>query len=128
MAADYDLPPQPMLSVATNPFLGGYVAGGGSYGINAQRSFSLFSSAPNFGANPGSLSNSGSPEGWSGVAALGYNMAFGPALIGIELDGRWGEEKFSTDATAANTNSSTTTPGGQVAYSFSSNSDAAIHL
>jgi hypothetical protein len=119
LAADYGLPPPPNPVIAANPFLGGYVALGGSYGINGQRSYSVSSSEPNLGAN-GPFSNSANPAGWSGVAAAGYNMAFGPAVISLEVDGRLGSEKFRNDGAFLS--------GGQVAYSFESNSDAAVHL
>src|SRR5262245_19974861 len=114
IAADY--PPQPAV-IAVNPFLGGYVAGGGSYGTGSARSFSVGSpSFPGVGSDVG-LSGNASPAGWSGIAAAGYNMTFGPALIGIELDGRWGDEKFEKNATAPN--NSGIGPAGSIAYAYS---------
>ena len=48
LAADYGLPPQPP-AIAANPFVGGYVALGGSYGVSSARSYRrppLIRSAP----------------------------------------------------------------------------------
>jgi hypothetical protein len=49
-------------------------------------------------------------------------MTFGPALIGIEIDGRLGNEGFSKDAATAN--SSGVGPAGSIAYGYSFKSDA----
>lgn len=60
-AADYSLPSQSSSVVGANPFLGGYGALGGAYGINAQRSGSITSNGPvnGFSVSP---SISGSPR------------------------------------------------------------------
>jgi len=130
VAADYPPGPAPIYPpvIAANPFLGGYVAGGGSYGTGSARSFAIGSSfAGNTGGLDLGLSGNASPVGWSGIAAAGYNMTFGPALIGIELDGRWGDEKFSRDGTAGNINS-IFGPSGAIFYRYNFSNDAGFHL
>src|SRR5262249_54014674 len=67
-----------------------------------------------------------SPAGWSGIAAAGYNMTFGPALVGIELDGRWGNEKFEGNAISAN--NSGVSPAGAILYRYDFTNDAGVHL
>jgi hypothetical protein len=127
IAADYPPEPAPTYSpvIAANPFLGGYIAGGGAYGVGSPRSFSVTSSFGGFGSDPGLFGNA-SPLGWSGIAAAGFNMTFGPALIGIELDGRAGEEKFTRDGAAAN--NSGLTPAGAIFYRSDFTNDAGVHL
>jgi hypothetical protein len=94
LAADYSFPSEPP-PIAINSFLGGYAALGGSYGTGSPRSFNVTSSFIGAGSD-GAFFGNASPTGWSGVAVTGYNMTFGPALIGIELDGRWGDESSRT--------------------------------
>jgi hypothetical protein len=126
LAADYGLPPQPNPLIAVNSFVGGYVALGGSYGVGSPRNFSLGSDFTGSGfALP--FSSNGSPAGWAGVAAGGYNMTFGPALVGIELDGRWGNERFAKDdGSVANTNGFA--PAGRISYGYSFANQAGVHL
>jgi hypothetical protein len=124
LAADYGFPSEPP-PIATNPFLGGYAALGGSYGVGSPRNFTITSSFIGLGSDPGLVGNA-SPAGWSGIAATGYNMTFGPALIGIELDGRWGEERFARDGAAAN--SSGATQAGGIFYRYGFTNDAGVHL
>jgi hypothetical protein len=128
LAADYGLPPQSSPVLEANPFLGGYAALGGSYGVGSPRRFSVSSPRNNFVGFPSDdgLSGDASPAGWSGVAVAGYNMTFGPALIGIELDGRWGEEKFTQANKAANNNG--IAPVGTISYGYTFKNDAGLHL
>jgi hypothetical protein len=125
-AADYGLPPQSSPVVTANQFLGGYAALGGSYGTGSPRSFSLASSFLGSTFGDAGLAGNGSPAGWSGVAAGGYNMTFGPALIGIELDGRTGDEKFAGNGAAANT--SVVGPAGGILYRYNFSNEAGVHL
>jgi hypothetical protein len=53
-------------------------------------------------------------------------MTFGPALIGIELDGRWGEEKFTQANKVVNTNG--IGPAGTISYGYTFKNDAGLHL
>jgi len=106
--------------------LGGYLALGGSYAVESARNFSVGTFTGLSGNDPG-LSGNGSAAGWSGVGALGYNSVFGPALVGIELDGRWGNETFDKSAAVPNPNGFSL-PGGQIAYSYRFKNDAGVHL
>jgi hypothetical protein len=129
MAADYDLPPGAGPVMAANPFLGGYAAVGGAYGISAPRSFSVSSSASTSCCSAFSVtSGNGSPAGRSGIAAADYNMAFGPAVIGIELDGRWGSEGFDKKAIVPAFSAGSSSGGGPVAHSYAFKNDAGVHL
>jgi hypothetical protein len=125
-AADWEAPPLASPPAAANPFLGAYAALGGAYGVGSARSFSVTSSSGGLGSDPGLFGNA-SPAGWSGIAAAGYNMTFGPALIGIELDGRLGDEKFARDGAAANTNS-VFGPAGAIFYRYNFSNEAGLHL
>jgi hypothetical protein len=125
LAADYGFPFEPP-PIATNPFLGGYAAVGGAYGTGSPRSFSMASSFLGSTFGDAGLAGNGSPAGWSGVAAGGYNMTFGPALIGIELDGRWGDEKFAGNGAASN--NSGIGPAGGILYRYNFSNEAGVHL
>jgi hypothetical protein len=124
-AAEWEPPPLAGPPVAANPFLGGYAALGGAYGVGSPRTFSATSAFGGLGSDPGFFGNA-SPAGWSGVAVAGVNMTFGPALVGIELDGRAGEEKFTRDAAAAN--NSGLTPAGAIFYRYDFTNDGGVHL
>jgi hypothetical protein len=108
------------------PLLGGYAAVGGAYGTGSPRSFSVTSSFTSFVGSDAGLSGNASPQGWSGIAAAGYNMTFGPALVGIELDGRLGDEKFAREGTAAN--NSGISPAGAIFYRYEFTNESGIHL
>lgn len=124
LAADYSFPSEPP-PIAINSFLGGYAALGVSYGTGSPRSFNVTSSFIGAGSD-GAFFGNASPTGWSGVAVTGYNMTFGPALIGIELDGRWGDEKFANASLAANSNG--ITPAGAISYNYSFTNEGGVHL
>jgi hypothetical protein len=125
LAADWEPAPLASPPTAANPFLGGYAAIGGAYGVGSPRTFSATSAFGGLGSDPGFFGNA-SPAGWSGVAVAGVNMTFGPALVGIELDGRAGEENFSSEGVRAN--NSGLTPAGAIFYRYNFSNDAGVHL
>jgi hypothetical protein len=82
-------------------FHGAYAAIGGSYGWSDNRTasseyFRYFESVPpGFGIHVASTSpvHTTFAAGASAIAAVGYNLAFDRWLVGVELDGRWGNEE-----------------------------------
>ena len=76
------------------PFHRAYVAAGGSYGIGDLVNF--FVADPIFFG----FSGQGAPKGASFVGAGGFNLQTGHLVVGLELSGRYGSEKFDQSFTA----------------------------
>jgi opacity protein-like surface antigen len=103
------------------------VAAGASYGAAGSRQYTIADELLAFDGFGGSLISRGdaSVQGLSGTAAAGFNMTFGPLLIGLELDGRWGDERAAT--TKAVDDAFTPNIGASI-QTYEIKSDAAVHL
>lgn len=113
--SNFTLPP------TSNPFQGAYVALGGSFGLSGPRTTNL-SSLFNF------MTEAAHANGWSGAGAAGYNITVGRFLFGIELDGRWGDERGSVSKTATQPTPNFFNLFGSDTLSYEIKSDAGVHL
>jgi hypothetical protein len=80
----YKVPP-----AERTPFHGAYVGVGGAYGLGSPVNLSTFDGIQQL------YSVTGSPHGPSVVGSVGYNIQYGHLVMGLELSGRYGRERFS---------------------------------
>jgi hypothetical protein len=104
---------------ARNPFDGYYAAIGGGYGVATGRDFaSVTNRITEAFFEPSTMS------GASATIAAGRNIAIGWGLVGVELAGRWGGERYK-DAHTGQLYFCCGGPSGFGAYSYQS--DAGVH-
>jgi hypothetical protein len=107
------------------------VAGGGAYGASNNRSFNV-SGTGNcciFGIN--GITGTVDPSGWSGAAVAGVNLVFGPLLVGLEMDGRFGGERQDKGGSPAQPQTTLVTdPKLTLApmYSYRYRDEGAVHV
>jgi hypothetical protein len=121
--------PAPVLAADVEPvvqakdvlsrFDGFYAAFGGSFGLSEDRTFSTSSFYGNSGAGGNGRV---AVQGPSGVAIAGYNLAFSSALVGLELDGRFGSEGGSESMRAPGAFS------GSSVHRYKFDSDIGVHI
>jgi hypothetical protein len=115
-----DAPAASFRPVKQGSFEGFYAAIGGGYGVSGPRAATITANI----FNP-ALNDSVYPNGWVASGSVGYNIVFDRWLVGLELDGRIGNERAQTEQTNV-------APGGFVTgtefMSYGIKNDAGVHL